>query len=128
MELTDRFYIDKNRIQLNKYALTVRHYTDVEMADYRDNTYYLNDDGYKEWTEQLIPKHKLNELVSDEVIDNTDYVWMAGIELRTSDVWREIEEIAACGSLEAYEATLPESRDAFEVETDYRLSMLELGI
>ena len=97
-------------------------------GDYRDNTYYLNDDGYKEWTEQLIPKHKLNELVSDEVIDNTDYVWMAGIELRTSDVWREIEEIAACGSLEAYEATLPESRDAFEVETDYRLSMLELGL
>ena len=51
-----------------------------------------------------------------------------GIKLRTSDENKEILEIVNYGSIEAYKASLPEATDDFKIDTDYRLSKLELGI
>jgi hypothetical protein len=41
---------------------------------------------------------------------------------------KEILEIVNYGSIEAYKASLPEATDDFKIDTDYRLSKLELGI
>ena len=120
--------IENGIISRNTRRIVVRMYTSLEREDYVDHEMYVNADGYREWTEQRVAKHQLYELIEDEELDTSAYAWMDGIKLRTDNHAKEIEEIAACGSLEAYEATLPESRDAFEVETDYRLSMLELGL
>lgn len=121
--------VENGVIGLNTHKIIVGHINPaVDGEIVSEETLYVNDDGYKEWTEQQIAKHKLLTLVSDEPLDTSEYEWMDGIKLRTDNHVKEIQEIAACGSLEAYEASLPESRDAFEVETDYRLSMLELGI
>lgn len=120
--------IENNVISRNTRRIVVRMYTSLKRTDYVDHEMYVNADSYKEWTEQLVPKHQLYELILDEELDTSEYAWMDGIKLRTDNHAKEIEEIAACGSFEAYEATLPEARDAFEVETDYRLSLLELGL
>lgn len=128
MNIQDNFYIEDNAIRLNKYKLVVRDYKTLEKSDYTDTTYYVNEAGFKEWTEQLVPKHQLLELVSQEMLDTSAYAWMDGIRLRTDNHWKEIEEIAACGSIEAYEASLPESADHFRIDVDYRLSKIELGL
>lgn len=128
MNILDNFYVEDNTIHLNKYKLVVRDYKTLEKDDYTDSVYYVNEAGYKEWTEQLIPKHQLLDLVSEEELDTSEYAWMNGIELRTDNHWKEVEEIAAYGGLDAYEASLPETRDAYQIDMDYRLSKLELGI
>ncbi|MGN0106090.1 MAG: hypothetical protein ACI4A5_00150 [Hominilimicola sp.] len=129
MNILDNFYVDEtNTIQLNKYKLIVRDYKTVEKTDCTDTTYFVNEADMKEWTEQLIPKHQLLELISKEELDTSAYAWMAGIALKTDNHTKEIEEIASYGSYEAYEASLPESQDAFNMDTDYRLSKIELGI
>lgn len=129
MDIIDCFYVDENNtIQLNKYKLVVRDYKTVGKTDYTDTTYFMNEANMLEWTEQLIPKHQLLELVSKEELDTSEYEWMRGIELKTDNHVREIEEIASYGSYEAYEASLPESQDAFNMDVDYRLSKMELGI
>ena len=129
MNILDNFYIDGDgRIQLNKSKLVIRNYHTVEKESYDEKTYYVNEESYKEWTEQLVPKHQLLEITSEEELDTSEYAWMAGIKLRTDNVWKEIEEIAACGSYAAYEATLPETQDEFNMDIDYRVSKIELGI
>lgn len=129
MNVIDNFYIDSdNKIQLNTYKMVIRDYKTVEKTDYTDSTYYMNDDRVKEWTEQLIPKHQLLELVSQEALDTSAYAWMAGIELVTDNHPKEIEQIASYGSYEAYVASLSETQDAFNLDVDYRLSKMELGI
>ena len=62
------------------------------------------------------------------MLDTSAYAWMEGIVLRTDNHAKEIEEIASYGSLEAYKASLPESTDEFKLDTDFRLSKLELGL
>ena len=52
---------------------------------------------------------------------------MEGIELKTQDFNREIEEIASYGSLEAYQASLPEYVDDFML-MECRMTMVEMGI
>ena len=57
MDILNYFWIDNdNRIRLNKHVIAVRHYKTTEKTDYDENTYYVNDEAYKDWTEQLIPK------------------------------------------------------------------------
>lgn len=129
MELIDNFYIDgDNRIQLNTHRLVVRDYKTKDKTEFTDSEYYVNEAGMKEWTEQLIPKHQLYELIESEELDTSEFVWMRGIELKTDNHAREIEEIASYGSYEAYQASLPESQDMFNMDIDYRLSKMELGI
>ena len=129
MDILNNFWIDgDNRIRLNKRVIVVRDYKTTERTDYDETTYYLNDTSYKEWTEQLIPKHQLNELISDEPLDTSEYAWMDGIELRTADHWRETAEIAAYGSIDAYAASLDEARDEYLLDLDCRISAVELGI
>lgn len=129
MVILNNFWIDgENRIRLNKRVIVVRDYKTVEKADYDETTYYVNDASYKEWTEQLIPKHQLYELISDEPLDTSAVAWMDGIELRTDNHAREIAQIAAYGSMEAYTASLDEARDEYLLDLDCRISAVELGI
>ena len=129
MELIDNFYVDvDNRIQLNTYKIIVRDYKTTDKDEYTDTTYFMNDEQYTEWTENIIPKHQLLELVDKEKLDTSEFEWIAGISLKTDNHAREIAEIASHGSYEAYEASLPESQDMFNMDVDYRLSKIELGI
>lgn len=129
MDLLNNFYVDgDSRIRLNKRVIVVRDYKTTERTDYDEHTYYVNDESYREWTEQLIPKHQLNELISDEQLDTSAVAWMDGIELRTDNHPKEIAQIAAYGSMEAYTASLDESRDEYLLDLDCRISAVELGI
>ena len=129
MSILDNFWIDDDsRIRLNTHVIVVRDYKTVEKTDYDETTYYINDASYKEWTEQLIPKHQLYELIADNPLDTSAYVWMDGIKLISDNHAREIERIAAYGSYDAYSASLEETRDAYQMELDYRISKIELGI
>lgn len=122
------FTVKENKIELNKYKLLVRFYDNVEKTLYQERELYLDEEGYVEWTTQLIPKHQLYELISAEEIDDSEYSWMNGIEITGKDRIREISEIAAYGSLEAYQASLPEVRDAYLLDLEYRVCMMELGV
>lgn len=122
------FRVENNRIKVNKYKLVVRLYDDLSKKSYRDNELYLNDTELIEWETQLIPKHQLYELISKEVIDSSLYEWMNDIELKTSDREKEIAEIAAYGSKEAYEASLPEFADNYMLDLECRVSLMELGL
>lgn len=122
------FRVENNRIKLNKYKLVVRLYDDLSKKSYRDNELYLSDSELTEWETQLIPKHQLYELISKEVIDSSLYEWMNDIELKTSDRGKEIAEIAAYGSKEAYEASLPEFTDNYILDLENRVSLMELGL
>ena len=129
MDILNNFWIDTdNRIRLNKRVIVVRDYKTTARTDYDENTHYVNDDSYKEWTEQLIPKHQLNELISDEPLDTSKYAWMDGIQLTSDNHPKEIAQIAAYGSLEAYIASLDEARDEYLLDLDCRISAVELGI
>lgn len=123
------FYVDTDGIiQLNKYKLVVRDYKTVEKTAYTDTTYFMNEENAAEWENNIIPQHQLLELVSKEELDTSAYAWMAGIKLRTDNHAKEIEEIAAYGSIEAYESSLPDTSAAYQLELDFRLAKLELGI
>lgn len=128
------FYEIDGVVHLNKYILTIRYYKGVDKIgstnpeDYDDEVLYTNEEGRKEFEEQHIAKHQLLALASKEVIDTSPYDWMEGLPLRTTEPFKEIEEIYNYGSYEAYVASLPESTDDFKIDTDYRLSKLELGI
>lgn len=128
MGILDNFYVEDNKIRLNKYKLVIRDYKTLEKTEYTDTVYYVNEADMKEWTEQLVPKHQLLELVSKEAIDTSAYEWMDGIELRTDNHWKEIGIIAAYGSIEAYEASLPEATDEYLLNLECRMSAIELGI
>ena len=129
MNILNNFWIDTdNRIRLNTRVIVVRDYKTTDKTDYDENTYYVNDESYKEWTEQLVPKHQLNELISDEPLDTSKYAWMDGIQLRTDNHPKEIAQIAAYGSMDAYNASLDETRDEYLLDLDCRISAVELGI
>lgn len=128
MNILDNFYIKNNIVYLNKYKLIIRNYKTIEKSEYTDSVYYLDENSMKKWTEHLIPKNQLLELISQEELDTSEYTWMSGITLRNDNHTKQIAEIASYGSKEAYEASLPETRDLYQVDMDYRLSKLELGI
>lgn len=122
------FKVEEGKIGINKYKISLRHYTSLEKEDYTDEEIYLDDTGIYEYEVNFVPKHRLLEIVEKTELDTSEYAWMEGIELKTSDRAKEIAEIAAYGSLEAYQASLPESQDEFNLDVDYRISKIELGI
>ena len=91
--------------------------------------YYLTDSEWKEWSEQQIPKHKRYELISHEDIDISAYAWVDGADVSAAvDPMFTANEMAKYTSREEYEASLPENQAEYQVDLDYRLSRLELGI
>lgn len=126
--LSNIFYLENGVLKLNKYKVVVRRYAFVNSDEYSDSEHYVNDEGLNEIEVNFVPKHRLYEIVKKEMLDTSAYAWMEGIVLRTDNHAKEIEEIASYGSLEAYKASLPESTDEFKLDTDFRLSKLELGL
>lgn len=124
----NNFYDLDGVIHLNKYKIVVRYYDSVEKQTYEDVTMFLNDEGLKDMKEQHIAKHQLLELISEEVIDTSDYEWMEGLPIQSDNPIKEIEEIYNYGSKEAYEASLPQAQDEFNLDMDYRMSEMELGL
>ena len=124
----NNFYDLDGVLHLNKYKIVVRYYDSVEKQTYEDVTMFLNDEGLKDMKEQNIAKHQLLELISEEVIDTSDYEWMEGLPLQSDNPIKEIEEIYNYGSKEAYEASLPQAQDEFNLDMDYRMSKMELGL
>lgn len=124
----NNFYDLDGVIHLNKYKIVVRYYDSVEKQTYEDVTMFLNDEGLKDMKEQHIAKHQLLELISEEVIDTSDYEWMEGLPIQSDNPIKEIEEIYNYGSKEAYEASLPQAQDEFNIDMDYRMSKMELGL
>ena len=123
------FYVTEDRsIGINKYCIVVRHYDSLKKDSYTDVDYYLNEEAAYELEVNVVPKHQLLEIISKTELDNSQYSYMEGIELKTQDFNREIEEIASYGSLEAYQASLPEYTDEFMLDIDVRVAMLEMGI
>lgn len=124
----NNFYDLDGVIHLNKYKIVVRYYDSVEKQTYEDVTMFLNDEGLKDMKEQHIAKHQLLELISEKVIDTSDYEWMEGLPIQSDNPIKEIEEIYNYGSKEAYEASLPQAQDEFNLDMDYRMSKMELGL
>ena len=124
----NNFYDLDGVIHLNKYKIVVRYYDSVEKQTYEDVTMFLNDEGLKDMKEQHIAKHQLLELISEEVIDTSDYEWMEGLPIQSDNPIKEIEEIYNYGSKEAYEASLPQAQDEFNLDMDYRMSKMALGL
>lgn len=124
----NNFYDLDGVMHLNKYKIVVRYYDSVEKQTYEDVTMFLNDEGLKDMKEQHIAKHQLLELISEEVIDTSDYEWMEGLPIQSDNPIKEIEEIYNYGSKEAYEASLPQAQDEFNLDMDYRMSKMELGL
>ena len=124
----NNFYDLDGVIHLNKYKIVVRYYDSVEKQTYEDVTMFLNDEGLKDMKEQHIAKHQLLELISEQVIDTSDYEWMEGLPIQSDNPIKEIEEIYNYGSKEAYEASLPQAQDEFNLDMDYRMSKMELGL
>lgn len=124
----NNFYDLDGVLHLNKYKIVVRYYDSVEKQTYEDVTMFLNDEGLKDMKEQNIAKHQLLELISEEVIDTSDYEWMEGLPIQSDNPIKEIEEIYNYGSKEAYEASLPQAQDEFNLDMDYRMSKMELGL
>ena len=122
------FKIKDGKIALNKYRLTIRYYDTLQKQNYTDDVMYVDEDRAYEWEVNRVPKHALWEVVSKTELDTSEYAWMEGIELRTTDTANEIEKIASYGSLEAYTASLPETAEQYMLDLDYRLSKSELGL
>lgn len=128
MEMLANFAIKNNKIRLNKYSLIIRHYTAIDKENYTDKIYYVDEEEAHELEVNVVPKHKLLEIISKTELDSSQYSYMEGIELKTQDYNREISEIAAYGSFEAYKASLEEVRDEYLLDMDCRIAMLEMGV
>lgn len=124
----NRFFVKDGKIALNKYVIIVRNYHDLKKEEYSDIPHYVDAEGANELEVNLIPKHQLMEFVSKTELDNSGYEWMEGLEVSGDNVISKIAEIASYGSLEAYQASLQETRDEYLLELEYRISMMELGL
>ena len=123
-----RFYVESWKVALNRDDIIVRQYSDLEKNEYFDTPRYVNDKEAYELEVNYVPKHRLLEIVSKTAFDNSEYSWMEGIELRTADPQKEIADIVSYGSIEAYKASLPQAQDEFNLDMDYRMSKMELGL
>ena len=129
MQILNNFRVtNDNKITLNKYQVVLRRYTALDKSEFEDDIRYLTEEEAHELEVNVVPKHQLLEIISKTELDNTQYSYMEGITLKTQDFNREIAEIAAYGSKEAYEASLPQAQDEFNLDMDYRMSKMELGL
>lgn len=98
-------------------------------GEHIDHEHYLTDSEWKEWSEQQIPKHERYELISHENMDISAYAWVDGADVSGAvDPKHTANEMAKFTSREEYEASLPENQAEYQLDLDYRLSKLELGI
>ena len=93
MDIIDNFSIINNQICLNSYKLVIRHYKDINKKEFVDKDYYVNDDRLIELETQIIPKHQLLELISKVKLDNEQYSYMSGLEVKTQDFNKEIMKL-----------------------------------
>ena len=128
MKLLDNFVLKDGKIHLNKYEFVIRHYKTTAKEEYIDRYYYVDEAGAEELETQRIPKHQLLKLISKTELNNEQYAYMEGIALKTQDFNKEMAEIASYGSLEAYQASLQETRDEYLLDLEYRISAMELGL
>lgn len=129
MQVLNNFRVTNNgKISLNKYQVVLRRYTVLDKSEFEDDTRYLTKEETHELEVNVVPKHQLLEIISKTELDNSQYSYMEGIELKTQDFNREIAEIASYGSKEAYEASLPEYVDDFMLDMECRMAMIEMGI
>ena len=128
-----QFKIENGKAALVKHKAEIREYYNPTLLP-EDTTgitreYYLTDSEWKEWSEQQIPKHKRYELVSHEDIDVSAYAWVDGVDVSgESDPTFTANEMIKYTSREEYEAAQPVSQAMYQLDLDYRLSKLELGI
>lgn len=137
MNISEFFRITPdNIVQCVNYIVTLKTLKSVkylnEGYDDPDNfdlnfEYFLNEDESDSYKTDYVDKHKLLSIQNVEKLNNP-YTWMEGIKLRTDDPYTELAEIVKYGSKEAYEASLPEAQDEFNLDMDYRMSKMELGL
>ena len=129
----DSIKIENGKIALVKHKAEIReYYNPVFLPDDTSGItreYYLTDAEWKEWSEQQIPKHKRHELVSREDIDVSAYAWADGADVSgAADPMFTANEMIKYTSRDEYEAAQPASQAEYQLDLDYRLSKLELGI
>ena len=129
----EKFKIENGKIALIKHKAEIRRYLNPSFLP--ENTanevriFRLTDSEWKEWSEQQIPKHKRYELVSREDIDVSAYVWADGADVSgAADPMFTANEMIKYRSREEYEAAQPAQQAEYQIDLDYRLSKLELGI
>ena len=123
----DSIKIEKGVIAPIKHHAVIRE--TYYSGEYIDREHYLTDSEWKEWSEQQIPKHKRYELISHEDVDISAYAWADGADVSgAADPMFTANEMIKYTSREEYEASLPENQAEYQVDLDYRLSKLELGI
>lgn len=93
MEILDNFVVKDSKIHLNQYALVIRHYTALAKETYTDKIYYVDDEGAHELEVNVVPKHQLLEIISKTELDNSQYSYMEGIELKTQDFNRKSKKL-----------------------------------
>ena len=137
MNISEFFRITPdNIVQCVNYIVTLKTLKSVkylnECYDDPDNfdltlEYFLDEKEVNGFKTNYVDKHKLLSVQNVEELDNP-YKWAEGIVLRTDDPYTELAEIVKYGSKEAYEASLPEAQDEFNIDMDYRMSKMELGL
>lgn len=124
------FKLDENgSIVLIKYKCKCISYFDDDKTTINDIHYFYlsTDDELERLQTNYVAKHRLIELEVEE-LDTSEFTWMEGIQLRTPDIQTELKKIASYGDIDSYEASLEENISYMILDTDYRISKLELGL
>lgn len=131
------FKVDGNTVKCQEYLVVLkvlksRDFLNKPLCDDPEN-YFIEEHSFQNEKEvelfksNFVDKHMLMSIQSIEKLNNP-YTWLEGVELRTKDPCTEIAEIVQYGSKEAYEASLPQAQDEFNLDMDYRMSKMELGL
>ena len=131
------FKVDGNIVKCQEYlvflkVLKSRDFLNKPLCDDPEN-YFIEEHSFRIENEvelfksNFVDKHILMSIQSIEKLNNP-YTWLEGVELRTNDPCTELAEIVKYGSKEAYEASLPQAQDEFNLDMDYRMSKMELGL
>ena len=131
------FKVDGNIVKCQEYlvflkVLKSRDFLNKPLCDDPEN-YFIeehscrNENEVELFKSNFVDKHILMSIQSIEKLNNP-YTWLEGVELRTNDPCTELAEIVKYGSKEAYEASLPQAQDEFNLDMDYRMSKMELGL
>lgn len=131
------FKVDGNTVKCQEYLVVLkvlksRDFLNKPLCDDPEN-YFIEEHSFQNEKEvelfksNFVDKHMLMSIQSIERLNNP-YTWIEGVELRTQDPCTELAEIVKYGSKEAYEASLPQAQDEFNLDMDYRMSKMELGL
>lgn len=131
------FKVDEKTIKCQEYLVVLkvlksRDFLNKPLCDDPEN-YFIEEHSFRNENEvelfksHFVDKHILMSIQSIEKLNNP-YTWLEGVELRTKDPCTELAEIVQYGSKEAYEASLPQAQDEFNLDMDYRMSKMELGL